>query len=196
VAILFAGVGLAVDDEVIDRIGENAANRLWTPALLGLVCGFSGFARSVWFRVGRFSRAVVLALTVGVGLMLVGNATEYWVLYRLPHEGAAGIWRALAWMTVLLGALVVLLALPLLGYSLLRSPLPKWLGWVLLVATPVAVAVGATGSRLASLPVAAVGAAGTVKLQVQFPEESPVSSASIKPVAGWSAQIERRWPRR
>ncbi len=34
--------------------------------------------------------------------------------------------------------------------------------------------------------------AGTVKLEVTFPEDAPIPSASIKPVPGWRAEIEKR----
>ncbi len=34
--------------------------------------------------------------------------------------------------------------------------------------------------------------AGTVKLEVTFPENAPIASASVKPIAGWTAQMEKR----
>ncbi len=34
--------------------------------------------------------------------------------------------------------------------------------------------------------------AGTVKLEVTIPENAPIASASVKPVAGWTAEIEKR----
>jgi periplasmic copper chaperone A len=34
--------------------------------------------------------------------------------------------------------------------------------------------------------------AGTVKLEVTIPENAPIAFVSVKPVAGWTAQVERR----
>lgn len=34
--------------------------------------------------------------------------------------------------------------------------------------------------------------ASTVKLEVQFPPDAPITSVSVKPVAGWTADVQRR----
>ena len=34
--------------------------------------------------------------------------------------------------------------------------------------------------------------ATTVKLEVQFPQDAPITSVSVKPVAGWTADVQRR----
>ena len=102
--------------------GEVVRNRLWTPALLGMCLGVLGLSlvwRSTMSPVGRVALS---AAVVGLGLMTLGNLVEYWALSGFPHEGGAGaIARGLAWMTFLLGVLLLAIGSLAAGVSMFRT---------------------------------------------------------------------------
>lgn len=130
-------------------------NRLWTPALLGLLAGWRGpalargAARTAW-AVGR----------AGLGLMAAGNFSEYWLLSDLPHAGPLGFARGLAWMTVLLGWLLTLSAALAAGLVWLKTGAgPAWLSAVLIGAWPLTLGLGALSLNWAGVPLGLAGLA-------------------------------------
>jgi hypothetical protein len=100
---------------------EVFCNRLWTPALAGMLTGFS----ALFVRIrSLLSRAAILGfagLLVGFVLMVAGNFSEYWFLNDLPHAGPDGRIRAVAFMTLLFGFLLVLTGASVCGIASLRG---------------------------------------------------------------------------
>ena len=102
--------------------GEVVRNRLWTPALLGMCLGVLGLSLVWRSTLGRVGRVALSAAVVGLGLMTLGNLVEYWALSGFPHEGGAGAMaRGLAWMTLLLGVLVLAIGSLVAGVSMFRT---------------------------------------------------------------------------
>lgn len=100
---------------------EVFCNRLWTPALAGMLTGFS----ALFMRIrSLLSRAAILGfagLVVGFVLMVAGNLSEYWFFNDLPHQGPDGWIRAVAWITLLFGFLLVLIGASVCGIASLRG---------------------------------------------------------------------------
>lgn len=133
----------------VTEASEDFCNRLWSPAPLGMGLGFVGLFLSRRSSLSTTATIGWIALLVSFALMFLGNVVEYWFLNHLPHQGPGGLWRGLAWMTVLLGFLLVHLASASVGALGLRSGhLPRWLGAHFLTLLPATVVVGLVGSRL------------------------------------------------
>lgn len=128
-------------------------NRLWTPALLGMLAGWGGPGPRRPALVTGAARAAKAALLAGLGLMLAGNFVEYWLLSDLPHEGPPGFARGLAWMTVLLGWLLTLLAALGVGCQRLKARAgPAWLNVQLIGLLPLTLALGYLSLNWAGAP--------------------------------------------
>jgi hypothetical protein len=158
------------------RANEIAWNRLWTPALLGLLLGFVGLFR-IWLPVRpRLLAAASVALQAGLALMLLGSFTEYWLLSRLPHTGPGSAARSLAWMSVLLGWLIALLAATVVGLSAYRSrALPRPLSLLLMSLVPLTLAIAFISINWAGTPLGLAGlAAGLAAMQLRrIPASAP-----------------------
>jgi hypothetical protein len=153
----------------VTEASEVLCNRLWTPGLLGMGLGLAGLFSAARPSLTRASRASFIALVAGLALMSLGNFVEYWLLSDLPHEGPEGFLRGLAWMTVLSGFLVVLIATAVVGGLALKLTfLPNWLGGLFVLLAPATLAAGYGGLQWAGLPLgvvcAAAGLAGLLKL--------------------------------
>ena len=102
-------------------------SRLLVPTLLGMLLGQIGLfirLRMAFSMAGRIGFVVMLA---GLALMALANFVEYWLLSDLSHDGPEGIPRGIAWMTFLLGTLILLVASAVVGVAMLRkSVAPKW----------------------------------------------------------------------
>jgi len=132
-------------------------NRFWTPALLGILAGFSGQFLTVRPSLTKTARSGFIALLIGLTLMVVGNFAEYWVLSKLPHEGPGGFVRGLAWMTVLLGLLVMQVASAIVGFSEAKSGhISKWLSVLLRLLLPATIAIGFASLNWAGIPMGIV----------------------------------------
>lgn len=117
-----------------DRYEANS--QLWVFAFALMACGFIGlFLR---YRT-RAERALGLTATVsvvlGFALMMAGNVAEFRFFSHLPYEADnARMW---AWLIFLLGFLSVLVGTLLLGVWTRRQELlPRWAGWMFLLAFP------------------------------------------------------------
>jgi hypothetical protein len=144
---------------------EILRNRIASVALLGMTAGFYGLyarVRPALPRVGAVALRIMLA---GLLLMTLGNAVEYWLLFGLPHQGGGlgSLARGLAWITFLLGALLLFTASIGAGSSMLRERVsPAWLGLLVLLLLPLTVAFAFVHAGLAALPLAALCAVGLV----------------------------------
>jgi len=87
---------------------EVVRNRLWTPALLGMLLGVTGLVLGLRPALSRSGDLASKAVVVGLALMTLGNLAEYWTLAGQPHQGGfGGVARGVAWMTFLLGVLLL-----------------------------------------------------------------------------------------
>jgi hypothetical protein len=100
---------------------EVFCNRLWTPALAGMLTGFSALFMRIRSLLSRAATLGFAGLLVGFVLMVAGNFSEYWFLNDLPHEGPDGWIRAVAFMTLLFGFLLVLTGASVCGIASLRG---------------------------------------------------------------------------
>ncbi|MBK9056063.1 MAG: hypothetical protein IPL78_35745 [Chloroflexi bacterium] len=110
-------------------------NRLWTPVLLLMACGFLAFRQTHHHPETLVIRWAFRVIFLGFGLMMLGNTAEFWFFTTLPY----GEWnmRTFAWLTVLLGALILLIAAFILGIAWLRSrSQPVWVSVLCLLALP------------------------------------------------------------
>lgn len=113
-------------------------NRLWTPVLLLMAGGFLAFRQMHGHHETSTMRWGFRAIFLGFGLMMLGNTAEFWFFTTLPY----GEWnmRTFAWLTVLLGALVLLIGAFILGMAWLRSrSLPVWVSALFLLALPLTI---------------------------------------------------------
>ena len=151
------------------RAYEIVFNRLWTPALLGMLLGITGLYWALRPLLTRTVSAGFIVLIAGYALMVLGNFSEYWLLSDLPHQGPDGFSRSFAWMTFLFGTLLVLIASMVVGIAGLRTTCaPRWLSWLFVLLLPMTIAIGSVSMNWAGLPIGilsvAVGGFGLVPI--------------------------------
>lgn len=141
------------------RADEIFWNRLWTPALLGMLLGNFGFFQTVQPSLTKAARFSFIAMLVGFGAMILGNFAEYWLLSDLPHQGPDGYLRGIAWMTFLSGMLLMLIASAGVGSTMPRTPLsPRWLKLLFVLLFPLTIAAGFVNMHWAGMPLGILGA--------------------------------------
>jgi hypothetical protein len=114
-------------------------NRLWSPVLLLMACGFLAFYRTYRQQETAVTRWMFTAVFLGLALMIVGNTAEFWFFTDQPYGELNA--RSFAWMTVLLGALILLAGALVLGVAWLRSrQLPVWASGLFIAALPLTLA--------------------------------------------------------
>jgi hypothetical protein len=168
IAGLVGGVGWTLlaffppEDEVV-------RNRLWTPALLGMLLGVIGLFLSLRPTLTRAGEVALKAVVLGLGLMTLGNLVEYWTLAGQPHQGGfGGVARGVAWMTFLLGGLLVALGSVVVGASALRTQgSPAWLDLLFVLFVPLTVAFAFVNPGLAAVPLACLASAGLLPIEGQ-----------------------------
>ena len=144
---------------------EITRNRIWTLALLLMFLGLMGLMKSVRNSLGRATTRTLQAAIFGLGLMVMGSFVEYWILYRLPHQGggAGSVTRGLAWMTFLLGAAFLAIGSMAAGAMMLRTRAgPTLVGVLLMLLLPATVALGLVGQGAAAVPIATLSSIGLV----------------------------------
>lgn len=141
----------------ITEASEVLCNRLWSPALWGMLLGFSGLFLTIRPSLTWRTQGIFIALPVGGALMFGGNFLEYWMLTDLPHQGPNGFARSLAWMTVLFGLLLVLVASAPAGWVGFKlGCLPRWLCVLLMLLFPTTLAIGLVKIDFVGLPMGLV----------------------------------------
>jgi hypothetical protein len=136
------------------RAYEVVWNRLWTPALVCMALGFFDLYRNFHPALSRATIRGLVTMLVGFAFMIAGNFTEYWLFSDLPHEGSDGLIRAVAWMTVLAGALLTLIAAVVTGMSMLYSTgISRWLSLVFILPLPLTIAIGFVSLNWAGTPI-------------------------------------------
>jgi hypothetical protein len=122
---------------------EDFCNRLLGPPLVGMLAGFGALFVRLRPAVTRVASIALRLLFVGVALMVVGNVAEYWFLTELPHEGPDGRARSVAFMIVLFGLTMVLLASTAFGVATLRAGgAPRAVALAFAAALPASVVLG------------------------------------------------------
>ena len=116
-------------------LGYETISRLWAPAFAGMLCSFVGLNGRYRLGAGRLSRFAYRLTVVGLVVMILGNVAEFWLFTELPY-GAMNA-RSLAWISVLLGWLTLLIGVCLLALAGLQRRLwPAWSGILLALALP------------------------------------------------------------
>lgn len=153
---------------VVSPEAEVARNRVWTVSLVGMLLGVLG----LWFAMrpllSPFARRAFALVVCGLGIMAVGSFVEYWLLFRLPHEGggAGSVARGLAFMTFLVGVLILFVASTTAGTVMLRAKVvPKSPAILMALLLPLTVALALVRPALASLPIAALSCLGALALR-------------------------------
>jgi hypothetical protein len=110
---------------------------------------------------GRVGRAALATAVLGVGLMTLGNLVEYWALSSFSHErGMGGVARGMAWMTFLLGVLLLAIGALVAGLSTLRSSTGSHtLASLCVLLVPATIAAALAHPGLAALPLASLASA-------------------------------------
>ena len=133
---------------------EVLLNRLWTPALFGMLLGVIGLFLSMRPLIARTAKGGFIAMLLGFALMISGNFAEYWILFEFPHQGSDGWIRGIAWMTLLSGTLLMLIASAVTGLAMSRTArAPKWLSLVFLLPLPLTIAIGLMKMSWAGMPI-------------------------------------------
>jgi hypothetical protein len=116
-------------------LGYETINRLWAPAFALVLCGYAGLYGRYSLRQTRTGRVGFRLVVGGLLAMMAGNIAEFWFL---THQGYGELnARAFAWISVLLGWLVVGIGLVLIGRAGLRErSLPQWAVWLFMLALP------------------------------------------------------------
>jgi hypothetical protein len=117
-------------------LGYETINRLWAPAFALVLCGYVGLHNRYPLRQARAGRAGFRLVVGGLLVMMAGNIAEFWFLTEQGYGELNA--RAFAWISVLLGWLVMGIGLVLVGIAgLRRALLPRWAGWLFVLALPV-----------------------------------------------------------
>lgn len=147
-----------------DPADEILRNRIWSVALMGMFLGSCALTARLWPTLTKGARIAIAGFNVGLGLMTLGSAVEYWLLFRLPHQGGPGaVARGIAWMTFLLGVLVVVVFAVVAGVALLRGRAePRWLGLMFLLLLPATVVFAFVHRVGAAVPIACLCSVGII----------------------------------
>lgn len=137
-----------------DYLGYELWNRIWTPALVGMMLGFLDFYRVIRVDLPSVARVAWIILLVGFGMMVAGNVAEFWVFTAVPYNGGGGPnIRDLSWMTFLLGFVLAHLGAMTAGLaSLSGGGLPRWLAIAFAGCLPVMVGAAYAGLSWAGIP--------------------------------------------
>ena len=110
-------------------------NRLTAVSLLFMLAGWMGLAR-LWRKEDGYWR--LWLPFIGSLLIIVGNATEFWLFSDLPYDGFN--MRGIAWTAFLVGLLLLAIGATIIGLGLRGSQYwPRWLAVLLIAALPIMV---------------------------------------------------------
>jgi len=113
-------------------------NRLMPIVLLLLMAGMVGFHAAQRGAYGGRGRAGFVASFVGLALMVVGNASEFWLFTMQAYAEANG--RQASWGVFLLGMLLLAIGSVLFGIATMRAgALPRLGGLLVVVWLPVGI---------------------------------------------------------
>lgn len=101
-----------------DPEDEILRNRIWGVAFMGMFLSSCALTSRLWSTLTRGARISIVGFDVGLGLMTLGSAVEYWLLFRFPHQGGPGaVARGIAWMTFLFGVLALVVFATVAGIA-------------------------------------------------------------------------------
>ncbi len=116
-------------------LGYETINRLWAPAFALMLCGYVGLSQRYPVRAIRLGRAGYRLTVLGLVMMIAGNIAEFWFFSALPY-GALNA-RSWAWITVLVGMLILIIGMALMGLAGYRAQaLPVWGSVIFLLLPP------------------------------------------------------------
>jgi hypothetical protein len=147
-------------------LGYETINRLWAPAFGLVLCGYVGLYGRYRLGQTRLGRVGFGLIVLGLVVMMGGNVAEFWFLTKQPY-GALNA-RSVAWISVLLGWLVLLIGQVLLALagpfgrqehrgSGRLGPLPGWATGLFLLALPASVVLIFTLVEWMGVPFVAAG---------------------------------------
>jgi hypothetical protein len=106
-------------------------NRLMAVALVFMAAGWVG----VWQVVGGYGRWAAHLAFIGVLIMALGTAAEFWLYSDLPYNGES--MRQVAYSTTSIGGWLLNLGAMAVGSTIWRSRIwPRWSTIILLLALP------------------------------------------------------------
>ena len=124
----------------------------------------------------RMLRAVLAAIAVALVVLVIGNAAEFWLFTDAPYQGPGSQGRLLAWMSFLIGALVVVgLTIVVGALAWTARQVARPLALIVLIAAPVGIAVAVAGGPfLIAIPMATAAMAGAALVSTVDPLPEPV----------------------
>lgn len=161
-----------------DRYETNS--QLWVFAFALMACGFIGmFLRHRIGAAPALGLTAIISIVLGFVLMMAGNVAEFRFFSHLPYEADnARMW---AWLVFLLGFLSVLVGSLLLGVWARRQELlPRWAGWMFLLALPATFVAAAASLYPVPLCLAALAAG----LLAVWPRSLPHDASDRATVTG------------
>lgn len=155
---------------------EVFCNRLWTPAIFAVTCGFLGLRRFAAVSGWSTARRAIGLVAAGAALMTFGNFMEYWVFFGWPHVGPDAWLRGTLWMSVLLGLAAVLLGSLVTGVLLIvarGAPLgSRVLGSLLVTAVSFSMFIGLLAFGALSIATSLFGLVASTRMLRETSTES------------------------
>lgn len=128
-------LGFGPREEVYATYGK-----MFFPIYLLFMIGLVSLHARIAGRAGRSEVRGFRVALIGLVMNLIGNIGDYWLGKEVLHQPLWGMTFAIGTM---LGTLVYVIGSVLLGISILRtSALPRWSGWVLIIAPTLGIVLG------------------------------------------------------
>lgn len=128
-------LGFGTREEVYATYGK-----VFFPIYLLFLVGLTSLHARLAGRAGRLEERGFQVALLGLVMNLVGNVGDYWLGEEVLHQPLWGMSFAIG---TLLGTLIYIVGSVLLGIAILRTPvLPRWSGWVLIIAPTLGIVLG------------------------------------------------------
>ena len=130
---LFLGFGTY--EEVYATYGK-----MFLPVYLLFLIGLTSLHARMSGRAGRLEERGFQVALLGLAMNFIGNIGDYWLGEEVLHQP---LWGMSFVIGTLLGTLIYIVGSVLLGITILRTRvLPRWSGWVLIIAPTLGIVLG------------------------------------------------------